>query len=92
MTNEKILATIEKLSRLTVARGATEAEAAVAREKIATLRKQLTVTTKKTMVYYDSVTPDYYDTYPLSARDQKVWYDLVDEIYRKNHAPPPKRK
>jgi hypothetical protein len=104
MTNEKILAIIEKLSRLTVERGATEAEAAVAQQKIVSLRAQLTTVKTTARVYgnpwyqtvrYDSVEQNEEWERRLTPQQKEEWYRVVESIYRAagmNAPPRPKRK
>lgn len=93
---QKLNATIEKLSRLTVKRGATPAEEAMAKKKIKVLQERLVVTGPMTG---PGIRDDPYNREPFTLtpermerlkRNMKEWNDFIDDMYRRNGVTPKK--
>lgn len=97
---QKLIDTIEKLSRLTVKRGATPPEARMALEKIKVLRSRLEALggpmtgpmTGPGVDWWTKRDPEVLTPERMArmAHNMKEWEDFLDSMYRRQGVPRPK--
>lgn len=93
---EKLLVTIEKLSRLTLSRGATAGEEAVAKQKIKDLQVRLEDLEPETgpmvgpgVTWATGVSPE---RMAQAAKNMEEWERVLDSLYRRMGQPRPRKK